>query len=230
MTAHAVLLWRHGRTAYNAEGRMQGQIDIPLDDVGTWQAAQSAEHLAHRHHPARIVSSDLGRALTTARTLGELIGVDVTTDQRLRERHFGQWEGLTADQIRERWPAEYEVWRARGDLERIGAESRAAVAERLALAIAEHTDATPDDQTLVVVSHGASITLGLTRLLGLDAEWRGLAGLHNAHWSVLRPSGRRPGTWFCEAHNVGPAVGVEDWNAGMPADALPSATADALRP
>ncbi|HMO10493.1 MAG TPA: histidine phosphatase family protein [Actinotalea sp.] len=229
MTARAVVLWRHGRTAYNAEGRMQGTIDIPLDEVGVWQVALGAEHLAQRHRPSRIVSSDLGRAVATAGALGELTGLPVQTDPRLRERCFGDWEGLTAAEIAERWPDQYEVWRSHGDPARTGAETRAEVAERMSVAVEEHAAALADDETLVVVAHGAAITLGVSRLLGLDATWRGMAGLHNAHWSLLRPSGRRPGTWYLEAHNLGPAVVVDDWNAGLPGEALPSSTADALR-
>ncbi len=81
----------------------------------------------------------------------------------------------------------------------------------------------------MVVAHGSAINLGVTRLLGLEAGWRGMGGLHNAHWSLLRPSGRRPGTWYLEAHNLGPTVAIDDWNSGIPAEVLPSSTADALR-
>ena len=231
MTARAVVLWRHGRTAHNAAGRLQGQVDIPLDDVGRWQVTEAARHLAARHSPARIVASDLVRAQHTARGLGELVGVPVESDVRLRERCFGDWEGLTAQEIGERWPEQYDVWRAGGDPRRPGAESRAAVGERMALAVGELAGELAGDQTLVVVSHGAAITLGLVHLLGLDAgSWRGLGGLHNAHYALLRPSGRHAGTdWYVEAHNLGPAVAVDDWNVGMPAEVLPSSTADALR-
>lgn len=229
MTARAVVLWRHGRTAYNAAGRMQGQIDIPLDEVGRWQAAQGAQHLAQRHAPARIVSSDLGRAVTTAEALSGLTGVPVELDPELRERSFGEWEGLTAEEIDARWPEQFAVWRAGGDPRRTGAETRVAVAERFGAAVVRHAAELEPEQTLVVVAHGAAIGLGIGALLGLDANLRLVAGLHNAHWSLVRPSGRAPGSWFLEAHNLGPAVAVDQWNAGMPAETLPSSTADALR-
>ncbi|NTW41819.1 MAG: histidine phosphatase family protein [Cellulomonadaceae bacterium] len=231
MTARAVVLLRHGRTAYNATARLQGQVDIPLDDVGLWQAAQAAEHLAPRHAPARIVSSDLVRARVTAQALSDLVGVPVETDERLRERCFGDWEGLTADEIAERWPQAYGIWRSGLDPERPGAESRAAVGERMATAVGQLAQELDAEQTLVVVSHGAAITLGIARLLGLDpTTWRGMGGLHNAHWSLLRHSGRPNSTpWYVESHNLGPAVVVDDWNAGVPGEVLPSSTADALR-
>ena len=231
MTARAVILWRHGRTAWNAAARLQGSSDIPLDDVGRWQVAEAAQHLAERHSPTRIVSSDLGRAMTTAQSLADLTGLPVDRDPRLQERGFGEWEGCSAAEIAERWPDAYATWRAGGDPDRAGAETRVAVADRVVAAIAEHAAAMDDEGTLVVVSHGAAITLGLVALLGLDpATWRGLGGLHNAHWTLVRSSSRSTGSaWYVEAHNLGPAVAVDDWNAGVPADAMPSSTADAMR-
>lgn len=229
MTARAVVLWRHGRTAFNAAGRMQGCIDIPLDEVGQWQAVEGAQHLARRHTPARIVSSDLGRAVSTAEALSALSGVPVVLDAALRERSFGEWEGLTAEEIQDRWPEQFDVWRAGRDPQRTGAETRAEVAERFAEAVERHAAALDQHETLVVVAHGAAIGLGIGALLGLDPGQRLIAGLHNAHWSLVRPSGRRPGSWFLEAHNLGPAVAVDEWNVGLPAETLPSSTADALR-
>jgi broad specificity phosphatase PhoE len=231
VTAGTVVCWRHGRTAYNAGTRLQGQIDIPLDEVGTWQAGQAAMDLWRRHAPARIVSSDLGRARATAQHLADLVGIDLEVDARLRERSFGDWEGLTAAEISERWPEQFDVWQRGGDPERMGAETRAEVAERFARAVEELAAPLAHDETLVVVSHGAAISLGVTALLGLDAvTWRGLVGLHNAHWAVLK-AGRgdaRP-AWRLEAHNLGPSVNVADWNAGVPAEDMPSSAADAMR-
>ncbi len=231
MTAGTVILWRHARTAYNAGTRLQGQIDIPLDDVGTWQAEQAALDLWRRYTPSRIVASDLGRAVVTARGLGELVGLEPEVDPRLRERAFGEWEGLSAEEIAERWPEEFAVWQRGEDPRRSGAETRAAVAERIAEAVRDHASRMEGSETLVVVSHGAAISLGITALLDLDAvAWRGLVGLHNAHWSVLRASrGDAVPAWRLESHNVGPSVSVADWNAGVPAESLPSSAADAMR-
>ncbi|EYR62429.1 phosphoglycerate mutase [Actinotalea ferrariae CF5-4] len=231
MSARTVVLWRHGRTAWNAEHRLQGATDIPLDDVGRWQVGQAAQGLSERLVPDRVVTSDLERAADTAQALADLCGLPVERDARLRERGFGEWEGLTADEIAVRWPDQYEVWRGGHDPHRDGAETRRAVAERMAAAIEEHAGGTATGGTLVVVSHGAAITLGLVTLLGLDAEsWRGVFGLHNAHWAVLRrSSGAGRQRWALEAHNQGPAVIVDDWNEGRATEGVPSTTADALR-
>jgi probable phosphoglycerate mutase len=231
VTASTVVLWRHGRTAFNAEGRLQGQVDIELDDVGRWQAERAAVLLAAQHRPVRVVTSDLGRARSTAQRLADLAGAGLEVDPRLRERSFGEWEGLSAGEIAERWPEAYAVWRSGHDPERVGAETRVAVAGRMTAAVTGLADEMAGG-TLVCVSHGAAITLGLTGLLELDpSAWRGMVGLHNAHWAVLHASSgdARP-AWRLGGHNLGPSVHLDDWNAGVPGEGVPSSTADAMRP
>ena len=232
MRSRTVLLLRHGRTAYNAAARLQGQVDIPLDGVGQWQVAEAARDLFQRHVPTRIVSSDLIRARATAQAVADLTGLAVELDPRLRERDFGDWEGLTAQEISGRWPDEYAVWRSGHDPQRTGAETRAAVAERMEQAISEHASKTGPDGALVVVSHGAAITLGVTILLGQDPHtWRGLVGLNNAHWAVLRSNSQDSApAWRLESHNLGPSVQLSAWDAGVGSESLPSSAADALRP
>ncbi|MGF0117336.1 histidine phosphatase family protein [Promicromonospora sp. Marseille-Q5078] len=217
MTAGTVVLLRHARTAYNASLRLQGQIDIPLDDVGRWQATEGGSALASSHRATRIVSSDLGRARETASAYADALGgAPVQTDARLRERGFGAWEGLSAEELRERWPEEYAAWRKGAEPVSAGAESKATVAARMAEAVTEHAAGLDDDATLVVVSHGAAISLGVTALLGLDAtSWRGLAGMHNVHWSHLHRSGEGAApAWRLVAHNVGAGYPLDHWQAG----------------
>lgn len=220
MTAGRVVLWRHGRTAWNADARLQGQSDIPLDEVGQWQAATAAQALAGQHRITRIVSSDLGRAHATAQALGRVTRVPVQTDVRLRERSFGQWEGLTGDEIAAGWPEEQKVWRAGGHPEGIDAESRAAVQARMVEAVQAHAAELGREDVLVLVSHGAAIGAGLTGLLGLPAEWRGLSGMSNAHWAEVVPT--RPDTvpaWTVQVLNFGPVWASSDWNAGPDVEA-----------
>ncbi|GAB4083540.1 histidine phosphatase family protein [Myceligenerans cantabricum] len=216
MTAGTVVLLRHGRTEYNHSKRLQGQIDIPLDDVGRWQAEQGANVLASSHTATKVVASDLCRAFDTATAYASLIGADVEPDVRLRERAFGEWEGLSSEEIAERWPAEHAEWRAGAEPVRAGAESRRQVAERMSAAVLEHAAALEHDDTLVVVSHGAAITLTLTTLLDQDpVEWRGISGLHNVHWSHLRASGPQGHpAWRLVSHNVGAGYPLDHWLAG----------------
>lgn len=216
MSAGTVVLLRHGRTAYNATMRLQGQVDIPLDAVGQWQAEQGAKALASAHRATRVVASDLVRAADTARAYAAAIGADVAYDPRLRERGFGEWEGLTGPEIAERWPEEYAAWRQGEEPARAGAESKADVAARLVACVTEHVESLERDDTLVVVSHGAAITLAVTALLGLDPEgWRGISGLHNVHWSHLhRSAPAATPAWRLVAHNVGAGFPLDEWNAG----------------
>jgi len=210
-----LLLWRHGRTEFNATARLQGQVDIPLDDVGRWQARTAAAAMLARHTPTRIVSSDLDRARETAQALGRMAGVVVEVDARVRERGFGEWEGLSGAEIAERWPEDYALWRAGGEPTRVGAETRQVVARRTAEAITELSRAMSRDETLVVVSHGAAISSAVGELLGMPAAWRGMAGMHNAHWAEVVPSsGDVLPAWRLVAYNLGPTDASTDWNAG----------------
>lgn len=210
------MLLRHARTAYNAGLRLQGQIDIPLDEVGRWQAEQGAAALAASHKASLVVSSDLQRARDTAVAYARHLGLDVVTDAGLRERSFGEWEGMTDAEIAERWPEEHAVWRSGGEPEANGVESKAVTARRMEEAVLRHAESLGSGETLVVVSHGSAITQAIARLLGLDpATWRGLHGLHNVHWSHLRASG--PGAappWRLVAHNVGAGYPLDTWQSG----------------
>ena len=103
------MLWRHGQTTWNVEHRYQGQTDIPLDDTGIAQAKAAARRLAGLR-PDALFSSDLSRAQQTAAALVKLTGLPVTLDKDLRERYGGDWEGLSDQEIRERYPAERAAW------------------------------------------------------------------------------------------------------------------------
>src|SRR3954470_25067795 len=100
-----VVLLRHGRTAHNATGRIQGQLDVPLDSVGLAQAAAVAEALAEAS-PYAVVSSDLSRARETALAVSERAGAPLSLDERLREISLGAWQGLTSDEAAAQFPSE----------------------------------------------------------------------------------------------------------------------------
>ncbi len=192
------MLWRHGQTVWNAERRFQGQSDIPLDETGQAQAERAARLLAALH-PDLIVSSDLSRAAGTAAALGRLAGLEVTLDKDLRERHGGCWEGLTDTEIRARYPAEHASWNPPdGEPSAVVAERVAGALQRIASALTDQ----PDTAGLaVVVSHGAALRLGMSRLLGMPDELSGVLGpLSNCSWSVL---GRRRDRWRLLEHNAG---------------------------
>ncbi|HEX6518397.1 MAG TPA: histidine phosphatase family protein [Streptosporangiaceae bacterium] len=189
-----LVLWRHGQTIWNAERRFQGQTDIELDETGKAQAERAARLLTGLS-PTMIVSSDLSRAASTAAYLARLTGLAVTHDKDLRERHGGSWEGLTDSDIRERYPAEHSSW-----LPPDG-EPSDAVADRVVAALRRTADALGNGGVAVVVSHGAAIRLGISRLLGLPEDLFSVLGpLANCSWSVL---GTRRGRWRLLEHNAG---------------------------
>lgn len=110
--ATRILAIRHGETAWNVDTRIQGQLDIPLNDTGRWQAGRLAEALADEPLHA-IYASDLGRAHETAETLARVVGLPVRVDPGLRERRFGIFEGRTFREIETGWPHDSERWRKR---------------------------------------------------------------------------------------------------------------------
>ena len=189
-----LVLWRHGQTRWNVEGRFQGQSDIPLDEVGQQQAERAARLLAALR-PSAIFSSDLTRATATAAPLARLTGLPVALDKDLRERSGGLWEGLTDTDIRTRYPVEHSQWRPPEG------ETSAAVADRAGTAMERIADILTPGSLAVVVSHGAALRLGAARLLGLPEElWGAVGPLANCAWSVL---GRRRGKWRLIEHNAG---------------------------
>jgi 2,3-bisphosphoglycerate-dependent phosphoglycerate mutase len=107
-----LVLVRHGETAWNADTRLQGQTDIELNDTGRWQAARLAAPLADEGLAA-VYASDLKRAHETARALAGPLALPLATDMGLRERAFGVLEGLTYQEIDQRWPEMSERWRRR---------------------------------------------------------------------------------------------------------------------
>jgi probable phosphoglycerate mutase len=194
-----VVLWRHGQTIWNAERRYQGHTDIPLDETGQAQAVRAARLLAALG-PQAIISSDLSRAAETAQALGEVTGIPVRHDRRLRERSGGDWEGLTNDEIRAKYPVEWAAWNPpHGEAEEL-------VADRFVRAVTEAVDPLPEAGTLVVASHGSAIRAGLGRLLHLPQEsWRMLGPVQNCSWSVIAPapSGWEYAGWRLLEHNAG---------------------------
>jgi probable phosphoglycerate mutase len=209
-----VLLWRHGRTEWNAAGRFQGQLDSPLDETGRAQVAAGAVEVA-RHDVRRIVSSDSTRALHTADVLAHLTGLPVHADARLREVHLGQWSGLTREEVQERFPDEYASWVAGDDITRGGGETFAEVGQRAWACLEDHLEMMDGDGALVAVTHGGTALSLLVQALGIPRELRRAFGpLGNAHWSRLTWQGNR---LRLAEHNVGAsAVGTSSFGDDVP--------------
>ena len=197
--APRLVLWRHGRTAWNAAGRFQGQLDPPLDDEGHREASAAAAHLVATGvlgpDPV-VVSSDLGRTVQTARVLTGLLGVQLRVDARLREHGMGRWEGLTREEVAERFPEQYADWVSGRPVTGRGGEDPDAVAGRALEALVD----LPSAPVAVVVTHGGTAGRLLERLLGLGPDHRRvLGGLENCAWSEVVEQG---GRWRLLRHNI----------------------------
>lgn len=206
-----IALWRHGRTAWNAEHRFQGQTDIDLDDEGRLQARRAAAMLASMQ-PDKIVSSDLRRTQQTAEPLSQLTGLPIELDERLRETYAGAWEGMTRSEILAEYGEELNRWPVDPHMRTgVTGETRVQVADRTAAAIEDALVGVPADGLLVVVTHGGAARAAIGRLMGLPPEyWAALGVLTNCAWSVL-----------LENTPPGPAWRVQEYNAGSLPEPIP---------
>ena len=163
-----ILLARHGETPWNAEGRYQGQIDIPLSPVGEGQANALGQRLKDVRID-RAVASPLSRAQLTARlALGDARADMLQTDADLQEIAHGEWEGLLASEIQQKDPARLLAWREEPENVLMpGGESLRQVLDRSWRGLARATEGLGEDDTLLVVAHDAVNRVLLCRILGL---------------------------------------------------------------
>jgi broad specificity phosphatase PhoE len=195
-----LIVVRHGQTEWNATDRVQGQSDVDLDDVGVAQAVEVAPRLAE-FAPSLIVSSDLRRAVRTADALAAILGLPIELDPRLRERHFGRWQGLTMAEVRERYPAQHAEWAAGAHVTDPSVETTTDLAERTGAAFSDVARRVGGG-TAVVVSHGGASRLACARMLGWpEAIWPTLGVLGNCRYAWLGHSAERG--WRLRAYNVG---------------------------
>ena len=150
-----ILAIRHGETAWNVDTRIQGHLDIPLNDKGRWQAQRLARALAAGDPIHAVYSSDLQRAQETAQAIASATGAPLAIHPGLRERGFGLFEGKTYVEIEQTWPEESEHWRRRTPdwLPPQGGESLLQVRARI-LHTLQALSAPHPGQQIVLVAHG----------------------------------------------------------------------------
>jgi 2,3-bisphosphoglycerate-dependent phosphoglycerate mutase len=166
MDVTSLLLIRHGETAWNAESRIQGQLDVPLSNAGIWQAGRLAQRLSNEPIDA-IFASDLARAWLTAQPLGQSRQIEPVADERLRERHFGIFQGLTVEDIAARWPVEFAAWRQRDPAWTIpDGESGTQFITRVLDALEDITHRHAGG-TVAVVAHGGCLDVAYRHAFGL---------------------------------------------------------------
>jgi broad specificity phosphatase PhoE len=169
------VLVRHGETEWNAHKRAQGQADVALSPRGREQAKETAARLSDLDVHA-VYSSDLSRAVETARAIAEVHGLEVEEDPAFREIDQGEWTGLTVDEIKRSWPEQWGP--ARHFSTRPGGESPQQVRRRALDGLRRVVERYPQG-TVVIASHGGTIRWISAEILGYDdrqsARLRGLS-------------------------------------------------------
>jgi probable phosphoglycerate mutase len=169
MQATRIIALRHGETAWNVDTRIQGQLDVGLNDTGRWQARQAAGALGGEVISA-IYASDLSRAFETARAIGQVVGVTPVPTPALRERHFGQFQTRTWAEIETVWPDQAQLWRTRvPDWAPEGGESLLSLRTRIAQAV-EDLAARHLGEQIVLVAHGGVMDVLYRLATGQDLQ------------------------------------------------------------
>lgn len=204
MTATRVCILRHGETDWNAEKRIQGQIDVSLNAAGRAQAAATAAGLAGQRFDA-LYSSDLARTWQTAQPVAAALGLRPHAAPGLRERHYGRMQGLTSDEARQRFPALFAAHAGRDlhhDLD--GGETLTRFAARIADTLAELA-AAHAGRTLLLVSHGGVLDIAYRLAVGRDLAGPRDFPIPNAglNWLEYREGKWRLLAWGEKAHLEG---------------------------
>ena len=153
MQATPIVAVRHGETAWNVDTRIQGHIDIPLNDTGLWQAAQLGEALSGETIDA-IYTSDLLRAHATAQAVARTTGAPLVAEPGLRERSFGHFQGRTFAEIEAELPEDALRWRKRDPhYAPQGGESLVTLRERIERTVTALVQRHAGEQ-IVLVAHG----------------------------------------------------------------------------
>lgn len=196
-----ILAIRHGETAWNKDTRIQGQLDIPLNDTGLWQAQRTADALRGEDVTA-VYASDLQRAAQTAQAIGAALALPVQHHTGLRERHFGDCQGSTWAELETLRPEVAEPWRRRvPDFAPPGGESLLNLRERVERAFAELAARHLGEQ-IVVVAHGGVLDVLYRLSTGLELQaprtWvLGNAAINRVLWT---PDGLTLVGWADAAH------------------------------
>ncbi len=202
MQATRIIAIRHGETAWNVDTRIQGQLDIPLNEKGRWQAQRLARALASSESPSAIYCSDLLRAWDTAQSVAGSLGLRSVSAPGLRERGFGSFEGKTFVELEAAWPQETARWRQRDpQWAPPGGESlrdfRARVLDATRELAARHVG-----EQIALVAHGGVLDVLYRDALGLELQatrsWElGNASINRILWS---PQGLSIVGWSDTSH------------------------------
>ena len=193
-----IILVRHGQTAWNLGEVFRGRADVPLDETGRRQAKLLSEYLGPRKFDV-VYSSPLVRALATAEAVAARHGLEVEVSPGLTDIDFGEWQGLTHGEVRERYGDAYAGWRDRPDEARILSGEGLAEVRQRAMAVITDLVASGAEGTAVVVSHRVVLKVLVCAMLGLDNSYFWRFRLDTGGTTVFSHHG---GRFTLSSHNV----------------------------
>jgi phosphoserine phosphatase len=165
-----IILVRHGQTEWNRVERFRGRADVPLNETGLAQAEATGLRIRAKWQPGAVYSSPLSRAVKTAEAIGKHFDLPVEIHPGLVDIDYGEWQGLTPEEVRERWPAELDAWYHQPDQAIIpGGETLAQLRMRGMRTLNDLT-ARHAEQTIVFVGHTVINRIILLGVLGLGNE------------------------------------------------------------
>lgn len=183
-------LVRHGETMWNRQGKYQGQSDVPLTDEGREQARFLSERLKDEKIDV-IYASDLDRAIETAAIIAKYHDLNVLPAPLMRELNFGIWEGMTYDEIIQKWPQEYNEWqRDPHNKKPPEGETLAELCKRVSKFLKETAREHPDSRILVV-SHAGPIRAILSVLLNLRQDFFWKFKISNTSITIIEYDGQK---------------------------------------
>ena len=169
-----IILVRHGQTEWNRNERFRGQADIPLNETGLAQAQATGKRVVAEWQPVAVYSSPLSRAVKTAEAIASQFQLPVQIHPGLTDIDYGEWQGLTPDEARQRWPKEIDAWYNAPHTAQIpGGETLESLRKRTMKTIIALSSRHPA-QTIVLVGHTVINRIILLGILGLgnDRFWR----------------------------------------------------------
>ena len=170
-----IILVRHGQTEWNRVERFRGRADVPLNETGLAQAQATGQRVAEEWQPVAVYSSPLSRAVKTAGAIAQHFGLSVQIHNGLTDIDYGQWQGLTPDEAKERWPEIHHAWYNLPHTARIpGGETLDDLRAR-GMAAVNELAAQHAEQTVVLVGHTVINRVILLGVLGLG---------HNRFWRL----------------------------------------------
>lgn len=164
-----IYLVRHGETDWNKEDRCQGCIDIDLNSEGVRQAEFVAQRLVNEEIHA-LYCSNLKRAYRTAQIIAKALNLSITRSEALNEISFGDWEGLTFEEIRNRHDYDYNTWRLSPHTANFPGEGSLANVKKRVMKYVDEIISQNEGKNILIVSHGGVIKLIILGLLGIGLE------------------------------------------------------------